>query len=115
MPSKKAKLAIAAVKSSMRHWTFEVKGTFNPKGTSDFIGKLKDDKGRVIMTIKEDDDFNQLSRLLNTSKYMRAANDMKGLAEYVWDRNLVLMEEEEKESWKKKRVIPLNICMIPVV
>src|ERR1035437_7625994 len=108
MVSKKAKLAIETVKAKMRHWTFETKGTFNPKGISDFIGKLKDDAGRTILTVKEDEDFNQLSRLLNTSKYMRSVNDMKGLAEYIWDRNLVIMEDEEKESWKKKRTVPLD-------
>ena len=115
MPSKKAKAGIEAIKSSMRHWTFEVKGTFVPKGISNFIGKLKDENGFIILTIKEDEDFNQLSRLINTSKYMRHVNDMKGLALYAWDRNLVLMKEEEKESWKKKRVVPLDIKIRTVV
>src|ERR1035437_6174574 len=117
MITKRAKAAIEAVKSKHRHWTFEVKGTFCTSGISDFLGKLKDENGLVVLTIKEDEDFNQLSRLMITSKYMRSVNDMKGLAEYVWDRNLVILNEdkeknrEEKESWNKKKIIPLDIKM----
>ena len=115
MAHKRLKQKLEAVNSKMRHWIFETQGEYNPTGISNFVGTLKDDNGRIVMIFKEDEDFNQLSRLLNTSKYMRRVNDMKGLAEYVWDRNLVLMEEEEKESWKKKHVVPLDITMKVVV
>jgi hypothetical protein len=109
MPSNKAKKALKEVKSKHKQWTYEVSGNFNPGGDSNYSGKLKDQNGRVIICIKEDSDFNQLSRLLVTSKYMRNEMDMKGLAEWVWDRNLLPMDSDERKEWRKKKVVPLDI------
>jgi hypothetical protein len=110
MPSKKAKKAIESVKSKIRQWTFETTGT-----RADFVGKIKDEKGKVILQIVENEDFNQLSRLLNTSKYMQNEHDMRGLAKYIWDRCLVPMEPEERDEWKKKRVCPVDIREVHIV
>lgn len=116
MPSKKAKAAIAEVKSKFRNWTFETSGELVPNGVSNFIGKLKDENGKVIMSIREDEDYNQLSHLLLTSKHMRREDDMKGLAAYVWDRNLLPFEnDDEKDEWKQKKVIPLDIRHVKVI
>ena len=106
---------IEAVKAKNFQWTFEVKGSYNPSGVSNFLGKIKDESGKVVMTIKEDEDFNQVTRLLKTSKYMKKLDDMKGLAEYIWDRNLLPMEPEKRDEWNKKKRIPLDITLLTVV
>lgn len=105
MPSKKIKEAFAAIDATQIKWTFEV----TKKNPKDFAAKLYDEHHKVIMVIVENDDYNQLSRLLNTSKYMKDEHDMKGLSQYVWDRNLLKMDVEEKEKWNKKKVIPIVI------
>lgn len=88
----------------IRKWTYEVSEV-----PGAYKGKIKDDDGRVVLVIQEDIDYNTLSRLLNTNKYMSDKHDMKGLARYVWDRGLVVMEDEEKESWKKKKIVPVEL------
>jgi hypothetical protein len=114
MPTKYAKEKLDAIKSKIRQWTFEVSGTYIPNGISSFFGKIKDEKGQVVMIIKEDEEFNQLSRLLGTSKYMKKPNDMRGLAEYVFDRNLIPMTEEERNHWKSKKNFPIDIKYVIV-
>lgn len=104
MARKKIKAALEAKKFGIRKWTFEVR-----RDGSDFFGKIKDESGRTIMEVIENVDYNTLSRILNTAKYMTDEHDMRGLARYVWDRNLVLMEPEEKDEWKKKKIIPVAI------
>jgi len=111
---KKLKAKLEAIKN-IRHWIFEVKGTYSPGGDSNFEGKVKDDTGRTILTIVENEDYNQLTRLLRTSKYMQKLEDMKGLAEYIWDRNLIPISEEEKEEWKKKKHLPIDIRLVRIV
>jgi len=111
----KVKKRIEEVKNKYFQWTFEVSGTYNPDGDSNFLGKVKDEAGRVVMTIKEDPDFNQLSRLIRTSKYLTKPTDMKGLAEYIWDRNLLPMDPEDKAEWQKKKRIPIDVKYITVI
>lgn len=89
---------------NIRKWTYEVSDK-----PGKYIGKIKDNTGRVILVIQEDIDYNTLSRLLNTNKYMSDKHDMKGLARYIWDRGLVVMEEDEKDEWKKKKVVPVEL------
>jgi len=105
---------IEAVKAKARQWTFETSGTYTPGGDSNFVGKVKDEDGRVVLIIKEDADFNHLSRILKTSKHMKDLNDMRGLATYCWERNLILMTKEEKEEWKKKikHSLPIDIRQV---
>lgn len=109
MPTKAAQAKLDAIKSKIRQWTFEVQGTFVPNGISNFIGKVKDEKGKVVIIIKEDEEYNQLSRLLRTSKYMQKPDDMRGLAKWVFDRNLVPLTTEEREYWLKKKHLPIEI------
>ena len=98
-------------KKGIHQLIFEVKGVYNPKGNSNFVGTVKDDKGKVLLLIKEDEDYNHLTSLLNTSKYMNKLEDMCGLAEYVYNRNLIPMNDEEKEEWRKKKRIPVEITL----
>lgn len=112
MPTKKAKAALAANKSKIHKLTYHVKGA---KDTEDYLGVLKNESGIVLFTILENEDYNQLSRLLSTSKYMKDEHDMKGLAEYVFDRDLLGLEPEEKEEWKKKKQIPIDIKEVSVL
>jgi hypothetical protein len=109
--SKNLQAKMENAKKGIHQLVFEVTGTYNPKGTSNFLGSVKDEKGKVLLLIKEDEDYNQLTRLLNTSKYMNKLEDMRGLAEYVYDRNLITMDEEEKEEWRKKKRNPVEITL----
>jgi hypothetical protein len=104
MARKKIKALLDKKKAGVRKWTFEVLKT-----PEEYRGKIKDENGRVIMEVIENVDYNTLSRLLNTNKYMTNEHDMKGLAEYVWDRGLVPMEDDEKDEWKKKKIVPVEI------
>jgi hypothetical protein len=109
-----AKKQLKEVKEKRHQWIFEVHGTYVPGGDSNFIGKLKDEAGKVVIQIKEDQDYNQLSRLFQTSKYMTSVRDMKGLAKWAWDRGLVPMATDEKAKWNKKKIVPLDIKEISV-
>ena len=104
MARKKIKAALEAKKIGIRKWTFE---WF--RNQSGFYGSIKDENGRTVMPVVEDIDYNTLSRILNTAKYMSNEHDMKGLARYVWDRNLVPMNPEEKEEWRRKKTVPVEI------
>jgi hypothetical protein len=77
-----------------------------------FCGSVKDEKGRLILQIFEDEDYNQLSRLIHTSKYMSGPKDTKGLANYIWERGLVTVTKEDKAFWDKKKVIPIEITLV---
>jgi hypothetical protein len=103
------KKAAQKIEAKHHQWTFEIQGKYNPSGISNFFGKLKDEGGRVIVTIRENEDYNQISRLLMTSKYLTSIRDMRGLARWAWDRGLVQMNKEEKEKWNKKKIVPLDI------
>jgi hypothetical protein len=104
MARKKIKALLDKKKSGIRQWTYEV-----VKTSTDYCGKVKDEKGRVVFEVIENIDYNVLSRLLNTNKYMSHEHDMKGLAKYLWDRGLVPMDDEEKEDWKKKKIVPVEL------
>lgn len=104
MASKKAKAGLAAVQDKYRKLTFESRGN-----KDEFEGKLKDESGRVILEILENEDYNQLSRILNTSKHMSNIHDMRGLATYVWERNILTFSNEEKKDWNKKNIVPIEI------
>lgn len=106
MASKKAKAAIEAANAKIRNWTYHV-----DERPGYYRGIVKTEEGLPIFAIIEDQDYNQLSRLLSTSKYMQSKTDMKGLAEYLWDRGLVPMEKEERDYWKKKKIVPLKITL----
>ncbi len=107
--NKRVQQAAEAALAKIHFWTFETKGT-----RRNFEGKLKDEKGRVVVTILENEDYNQLSRLLNTSKYMRDEHDMKGLTQWVWERNMVPMKMDEHEEWNRKKRIPLDIKEVKI-
>jgi hypothetical protein len=100
---KKIKDKIAAVNASARKWKFETTGT-----PHNFRGMVIDEKGKFRFEILENGDYNQLSRLIGTSKYMKDAHDMRGLAQYLMDRNLVPMSDEEKVKWKDG-IFPISI------
>jgi hypothetical protein len=68
-----------------------------------------------VVSIKEDEDFNQVSRLLKTSKYIQKLDDMRGLAQWVFDRNLVPMEQEEHDYWIKRKSLPVDIRRVNVI
>lgn len=109
MARKKIKEALEAKKLGIRKWTYEVS-----EKPGEYKGRVKDEKGLCILEIREDIDYNTLSRLLNTNKYMSNKHDMKGLALYLWDRGLVPMEPEEKEEWKKKKITPVELKEVRV-
>ena len=104
MPSKRAKAGLAAVKSRIREWTFETQGDLK-----NFTGKVKDENGRGVIVIRENEDYNQLSMLLDKSKYMKDEHDMRGLSWYLCDRLLVPMTAAEKEAFKKKKFVPIEV------
>jgi|ERR1035441_440747 hypothetical protein len=108
---------IEAVRSKAKQWTFETSGTYTPGGTSNFVGKVKDENGKTVIIIREDADFNHLTRIIHTSKHMQDINDMRGLANYIWERNLIPMTNEEKEEWKKKirHSFPIDIRQVVIV
>jgi hypothetical protein len=114
--TKEAKKAKKKVEDKHHQWIYETTGKYVPGGVSNYIGKLKDEGGKIVVIIREDMDYNQLSRLLNTSKIMSHARDMKGLSTWCWQRGLVPMageteedREAEKAMWNKKKIIPLDI------
>lgn len=105
MARKKIKEALAAAQSKIRQWTFVVSKS-DPK---DFSAVIKDEKGKTVLPILENELWNQMSMLTGKSKYMTDYHDMKGLATYVLDRGLVPLSTEEKFEWKKKKVSPIVI------
>lgn len=112
MASKKVKAALAAknIGTNNREGFFSF--TYETKGTVDnFLGKIKDEKGRIIFEIIENEDFNTLSLLTGKGKYMSNPYDTKGLAQYLWDRNIIPMDDEVRDGWKKKKVIPIDIVV----
>jgi hypothetical protein len=119
MPKKKTRVQqrIEAVRAKARQWTFETSGTYTLGGDSNFVGKVKDENGKIVLIIREDPIYNQLSFLFKVTKYMDDLNDMRGLAAYLWDRNLIPLSKEEKEEWKKKikHSSPIDIKHVVVV
>src|ERR1700675_3469660 len=99
MARKKIKEALAAAQSKVRQWTFVVSKS-DPK---DFAAWIRDEKGKDVLPILENEDWNQMSMLTGKSKYMKDYHDMKGLAAYVLDRGLVAMNETQQFEWKKKK------------
>ena len=106
---KYAKEALKKVEDKRHQWTYETHGQYNPNGVSNYFGKLKDEGGRVIVSIRENEDYDQLSSLINVSKHMSHPRDMKGLAKWAWERGLVPMDKEERDKWNKKKIVPLDI------
>jgi len=108
MPVKKAK------ESKIKQWTFEAHGEFVHGNISNFVGKIKDEKGKVVIILREDEDYSQMMHLIESSKYMKNINDMRGLAQWVFDRNLIPMPKEERDIWKKNKHLPLDIKLVKV-
>lgn len=104
MARKAIKDKIAKISATVRKWKFESTGT-----STNFRGLVLDENGKFRFEILQNDEYNQLSRLVGTSKYMKDRHDMRGLAHYMLDRGLVPMTDEEKEKWKDDKVFPISI------